>query len=398
MKITINNPKVSCVLLNGIFYDANKEIDIDFSEAMRLSRIANVDLGFENHPYDPAIFKEDKRFAFISEIDGVSGWGNVSHNLIRFSSPPYNISQIGRMMDVRDPAVLQASKNPLQPEMAVVIHEQPKSYWINSNFQKRLAIVPFETTVIPASWIPRINVCDVLMVPCKQNIEAYKNSGVKIPIELIHWGIDPNKFSELKRTEGRTFTFGTMGALSNRKGTDILVKAFEKAFPNGEDVQLICKTSFNQYHFMSKDKRIKVDMTPVPHDELIENFFQKVDCFVFPTRGEGFGLTPLEAMATGIPAIVTGWSGPLEYMVPDVGWLIDHTMVDATDFSNVVYKENCGQWAEPSLDHLVELMRYAYEHQDEVKQKGANAAQYVRDNWLWSDKIKMFHNVIEKYL
>lgn len=398
MKIKINNPKVASVLLDGTFHDTNREIEVSFGEAMRLSRVANVEMFFDYAPYNPSLFKDAKKFAFISDIDGVSGWGNVSQNLIRYSSPEYKISQIGRTMDISDNAVIQTRYNPVSQDMEVVIHEQPKEYWLNSGFEKKLCIVPFETTVIPASWIRRINACEVLMVPCKQNIEAFKNSGVTIPIELIHWGVDPDKFSELKRVGGRPFTFGTMGALSTRKGTDILVKAFEKAFPNGEDVRLICKTSFNQYHFLSKDKRIKVDMTPVPHDELIEQFFQKVDCFVFPTRGEGFGLTPLEALATGIPAIVTDWSGPCEYMTDEVGWKLRYEMVDATDFSTGVYKEDCGQWAEPSLDHLVELMRYAFEHQDEVKEKGTKAAQYVRDNWLWSDKIKMFHDVIKKYL
>ena len=139
-------------------------------------------------------------------------------------------------------------------------------------------------------------------------------------------------------------------------------------------------------------------MTPVDNSELMSNFFKKVDCFVFPTRGEGFGLTPLEAMATGMPAIVTNWSGPCEYMNSDVGWLLDYTLVPAKDFTETVYKEECGNWAEPSFDQLVQIMRYAYEHRDEVKQKGKAAAKYVRENWTWKKKIPMFHEALEKHL
>ena len=43
-------------------------------------------------------------------------------------------------------------------------------------------------------------------------------------------------------------------------------------------------------------------------------------------------------------------------------------------------------------------MKYAYEHQDEVKQKGKNAAEHVRNNWQWKDKVKMFHDALEKHL
>jgi glycosyltransferase involved in cell wall biosynthesis len=35
------------------------------------------------------------------------------------------------------------------------------------------------------------------------------------------------------------------------------------------------------------------------------------DAFVLPTRGEGWGLPILEAMAAGVPAIATNWSGPV---------------------------------------------------------------------------------------
>ena len=229
-------------------------------------------------------------------------------------------------------------------------------------------------------------------------MEDFKNSGVKIPIELIHWGIDPERFYPLDRSKNKGFTFGINGALSLRKGTDLLIAAFLEAFPTEQDVKLICKTSFNNYPFLVKDKRIEVQMTAVSNDEMLSSFHKRVDCFVFPTRGEGFGLTPLEAMATGIPAIVTKWSGPMEYMNEDVGWLIDYKMVPAKNFTDIVYKEECGDWAEPDKEHLKKLMRYAYEHQDEVREKGKKAAEYVKQNWLWSKTINLYINALEKYL
>ncbi len=398
MKIKINNNKASFLFFNGESYETNKEIEVDFAIALRLSRISDVSFFAESAPYNPALFKDDKRFVFVSEIDTVSGWGNVSLNLIKYSMPPYNISQIGKLLNVQDHKVLESSKNPIDAGMAAIFHEQPKSSWLTSPFQKKIAIVPFETTIIPSSWIGRINACSALFVPCKQNMDAFRESGVTIPIELIHWGIDPEKFYELERPERDVFTFGTMGALSKRKGTDILLAAFQQAFPVEKDVRLICKTSYHGFMGAVKDPRIQIDMTPVPHDELMQNFFKPVDCFVFPTRGEGFGLTPLEAMATGIPAIVTGWSGPVEYMNNEVGWLINYNIDPAKEFTDNVYREDCGKWATPSLDHLVHLMRHAYNNRAEVRAKGKAAAEHVRKNWLWEQKIKMFHEQLEKYL
>lgn len=401
MIIKITNIKASELFLNGEFYKTNELIDVPFTVAQRLGRLATVEMMGEPKPYNPDLFHTENKFTFLSDIDDISGWGNVSINLIKYSTPKFDIAQIGRVNNVRDPVVEKASRIDINPESAIVIHEQPKEEWLKLPFERKIAIVPFETSIIPDSWIHRINHCSALLVPCVQNIEAFRKSGVTIPIELIHWGVDTSIFYELDRVDDGIFTFGTMGALSNRKGTDILIDAFLKAFPTEKDVRLLCKTSNYSFFGAVRDKRVKINCTPVSYEDLRNDFFMKTDCFVFPTRGEGFGLTPLEAMATGIPAIVTNWSGPVEYMNEDVGWKLNYSLRPATEFSDPktgVYKENCGDWAEPSLDHLVELMRYAYEHQDAVKKKGKFAAEYVRQKWSWGSKIYMFHEALNKHL
>ena len=398
MKVILNNKKVREFFYNGTFYECNKEIDVPFSEAVKIARLMPVEMGhMPKAEYDASLWKENKEFFLTSDVDMTSGWGNASFNLLKYTSNSLKAGLVGRIAGVTDSKVLGASRREIKPSGAMVWHEQPKSNWITSPYGKNIAIVPFETTIIPESWIARINSFDALFVPCQQNKEAFEQSGVRVPIEIIHWGIDETKFKPIERSNS-TFTFGTHGALSLRKGTDVLVQAFQKAFPNNENVKLICKTSYNGYPFMVKDKRVEVKMTPIDHDDLINEYFKKIDIGVYPTRGEGFGLCPLEVMATGAPVIVTGWSGPLEYMTPDTGWLIDYGMTPAKDFTETIYKENCGEWAEPSVDPLAQLMRYAYEHQDEVREKGKLAAKHVADNWLWSQKIKMFEQALDRYL
>lgn len=398
MKTIISKDKASSIFYDGKFYDTGKELDLTFSEAFRLTRVANVNCSYDSVPYDPLLWKNERFINFFGDIDLQSGFGNCSYYLIKESHPKMEIAGVGKTYGVRDQVIFSSQNRLLRQAGAMIWHDQPREQWLYSPFKKNVAIIPWETTTVPKSWIGKINGFDLLLVPCKQNIEDFRNSGVKIPIELIHWGVDPTKFYPIERPASNVFTFGTLGALSYRKGTDILIEAFKEAFPTEKDVKLICKTSYNNYPFNVKDERIEVQMTPVSNEELMSAFYKRVDCFVFPTRGEGFGMTPLEAMATGIPAIVTGWSGPVEYMTPEVGWLIDHEMKPAKNFSDIVYKEDCGNWAEPSKEHLKKLMRYAYEHRDEVKEKGKKAAEHVKQNWLWSNKVEMFHQALEKHL
>lgn len=398
MQITIPRGKGKEVLYNGKWYEYEKPYEVDFSTAFRMKRTLNATVGYVKYLYDPKLWWDGKMVAFLSDVDTNSGWGNVSLNLIKHS-PDIKFSQVGKLFDITDPYVVNASRREVQPFGAAIYHEQPKSEWILSPFSKNIAVIPFETTMVPSSWVARLNSMDAVFVPCKQNIQMMKDSGVTRPVELIHWGVDTEKFYPLKREGGRPFTFGHMGALSIRKGTDILVRAFQTAFPAEQDVRLICKTSNRGYPFMAfGEKRIEVQMGPVGHQELMDGFFKRIDCFVFPTRGEGFGLPPLEAMATGVPAIVTGWSGPADYMTPETGWTINHTMEKAEEFDKKVYHEDCGDWALPSLDHLVYLMRYAYEHREEVAVKGDAAAEYVKNEWTWEKQIPLFHNALQRTL
>lgn len=397
MKIKITKQKAAAIFYNGKFYDIDVEIDASFDEAIRLSQTFNVESDWQMVEYNPELFKNERFFNVYSPVDLSSGWGNVTKNLIKFSTE-YKIALFGKLYNVSDKSVLASHIREIKQEATTIWHDQPKEEWLKSPFKKNLAIVPFETTRIPASWVERINHFDGLMVPCHQNAEAFKDSGVKVPIEVIHWGIDPELFYPLQRNESEVFTFGTMGALSMRKGTDVLVKAFQQAFPNEKDVKMICKTSGYAYHFMVKDPRIEVNMTPVSHNDLINDFFKKIDVFVFPTRGEGFGLPPLEAAASGVPVIVTNWSGPKDYFNDEMGWSLEYRMVPAEDFTKGVYKEDCGEWAEPSLKDLIYKMRHCYEHRDVVKHKGVTASEYVKNNWLWSKTIKEFHNSLNKFL
>jgi glycosyltransferase involved in cell wall biosynthesis len=398
MKVNIKKEKASSIFYDGKFYDTDKELELSFSEAIRLGRIAKVETNFDSVPYGSSLWKNDKFINFSGDIDLQSGFGNVSYYLIKESLPELSIAHVGKAFGVRDQGIHSVQNKQLNQAGAMIWHDQPRENWLYSPFQKNIAIIPWETTVVPKSWIGKINGFDGLLVPCKQNIEAFKSSGVKIPIGLIKWGVDTEKFHYLERQNSPAFTFGTMGALSLRKGTDVLIQAFREEFPTEKDVKLICKTSYNNYPFLVKDPRIEVQVTAVGVEELMENFYKRIDVGVFPYRGEGFGMCPLECLATGAPVIITGWSGGMEYYDPNCCLKLDYTMTDAKSFSDVVYKEPCGQWAEPSVEHLRKLMRWCYENREKVKEMGKYAGKHVQEKWLWKDTIKDFHKELDKLL
>jgi glycosyltransferase involved in cell wall biosynthesis len=54
--------------------------------------------------------------------------------------------------------------------------------------------------------------------------------------------------------------------------------------------------------------------------------YRSMDCFVLATRGEGWGRPIAEAMAMGLPAIATAWSGPTEFMNKSNSYPLDFTL------------------------------------------------------------------------
>jgi glycosyltransferase involved in cell wall biosynthesis len=57
-------------------------------------------------------------------------------------------------------------------------------------------------------------------------------------------------------------------------------------------------------------------------------FYRAADCYVIPSRGEGWGMPVTEAMSMSLPVIVTGWSGTADIVNDDVGYLIDYKLTE----------------------------------------------------------------------
>jgi glycosyltransferase involved in cell wall biosynthesis len=112
-----------------------------------------------------------------------------------------------------------------------------------------------------------------------------------------------------------TIVFGSIGRLLPAKGMDVLVRAFRRSFPQGsEPVRLAVLGDGPQHSELAKlatdDARI-VLVKPQPD---IAPFYRALDIYVSAARFEPFGLTILEAMAAGLPLVLTRTQGPREFV------------------------------------------------------------------------------------
>lgn len=220
----------------------------------------------------------------------------------------------------------------------------------------------YETTDIPGSWVNHVRNANEIWVPsrfCGKVFSKYNKN-----IRIVPWGYDESYFNtDIPIVKNGYFTFASVGVMGYRKGVDILVEAFKSAFQHNDDVKLIIKSRDTRWLPVIDDDRITV-LDVDFSDEMLANFYKTIDCLVLPTRGEGFGVPPLEAAACGTPALVTRWSGPVDYIDDNGIWGIDiepelRKVKEMDAFHS--------KWCEPDKDHLIHMMQYMYNERPAVK-------------------------------
>ena len=270
------------------------------------------------------------------------------------------------------------------PAMFGMLEQLPTPYTV--------MMTMFETDKWPQDWVNACNCANQVWVPsswCKESLLA---SGCESPVSVVPIGIDDTIYKPAPepKAESSTFTIGYAGAWSLRKGSDLLVKAFLEEFGNSDDVRLLVQSSSILSSTIPTDSRITVFAERRTTDEMAD-FYRSLDLFVMPTRGEGLGLTPLEAMACGVCSAVTDWGGSTDY-------LGDHSLRIAIDGLESCggYHGSAGKWAKPSIASIRYCMRWAYEHREDVRRMGEESAEYVRKNWSIQSTAKQIEKLVSK--
>lgn len=192
--------------------------------------------------------------------------------------------------------------------------------------QKRWEIELADLTLVPSSFV-------------EKTIRAFHPDKTLAPAPF---GVDLNfwNFGEKSRRNG-PLRFIYAGQLSIRKGTPMLLAAWEKAGLADAELELVGPWLLAEEKRASLPRGV-VWRGPCSSESLRERY-RAADIFVFPSFFEGFGLVLLEAMACGLPAISSEATAGPDVMTEACGQLVPTGNMDALVESLRWFQKNQGR-------------------------------------------------------
>jgi glycosyltransferase involved in cell wall biosynthesis len=222
----------------------------------------------------------------------------------------------------------------LKYEQLVV--ESPTSHIDNVLRQHRKAT---ETFRIERSWLNRplrkktlreYELTDFIYVNSEYSRMSFTEAGVpESKLRLRPLRVESRFVPPLRSLHSGRFTVVYVGRLHVTKGLPILLEAFRHVQDKHAELVLVGghgSDGMEKYlrHSIANDPRVKVR----PGDPL--PYLHRADVLVHPSYEDGFGLAPLEALACGVPVIITEDTGMKEHVINGQnGYILPTGNIDA---------------------------------------------------------------------
>lgn len=267
--------------------------------------------------------------------------------------------------------------------------DQP--HWIEwTPGQYRIAYFPWESTELIEGWEEIVNTADEIWTPSPLIAEWFKTKMELVPPVFVYQhGID-DIWTPKKREVRDTIDFLHLGFESQRKLGPQTMQAFRRAFAARKDVTMTFKTHMPSMRIEYQGKlnvvNKKIDVT-----ELVQMFHDH-HVFAFVSGGEGFGFPPLQAMATGMPTIINdAWAPYPEFVDPDLA-------VSSKLVNSAWGKLHPGQIFRPSMDELVDKMRYAADNYEQVSEFAMSQTSGIAEKYNWLNLTRDVFQALETRL
>lgn len=210
-------------------------------------------------------------------------------------------------------------------------------------------------------------------------------------IERIHHGVDTKTFSPEKSDQAYKSKYKIpedyqvilhVGRLAARKGVKEVLLAFRKVLDNYPKVKLLIvgagplKTKLGKLTRKLKLENDVIFIGTVPFGDLVK-FYASCDFFVMHSYWEGFGMTPQEALASGLPVVSSKAGGIPEFVIDnETGFLVEVGDVEGM------------------ADRVLKILN----NPELCKKMSENARKLMVDEYDWGDMVDKYLKLYEQVL
>jgi glycosyltransferase involved in cell wall biosynthesis len=254
---------------------------------------------------------------------------------------------------------------------------------------------------LPPDWVQAISHTDGVIVPSEFDRQVFARHVPRVYV--AGQSSDPAIFKPVPgwRSEGSdVFTFLYVGSYGFRKGVDLLLEAFLTEFSAEEPVELLiqaagvgrgeefnhCLGMIQRFNPLGRVRLRGAELAP----EWMNRLYNRSDCVITLSRGEGWCMPLTEALLCGVPVIAPRSTAMGEYLNDSIAELVDTTELPAADVASIwgasfakMYGFPGVTYYEADIAQARRAMRRVYSDHPAALRKAQAGRQHILSHYTW---------------